>query len=97
VEHTHEPLHGFASAEDYWKKSSSKPLMASITVPTLLVNALDDPFLASPCYPYREAQDNPHLFLETPKTGGHVGFVTFNRQGEYWSEYRAVEFLGSYA
>jgi predicted alpha/beta-fold hydrolase len=90
------PLHGFTSAEDYWEKSSSKPLLGNITVPTLLVNALDDPFLASPCYPYREAQDNPHLFLETPKTGGHVGFISFNKRNEYWSESRAMKFLGSH-
>jgi uncharacterized protein len=87
------PLHGFESAADYWEKASSKPLLPRIAVPTLLVNALDDPFLASPCYPYQEAMANPHLFLETPRAGGHAGFVSFRRGGEYWSESRAIEFL----
>jgi uncharacterized protein len=90
------PLHGFMSAEDYWVKSSSKPFLACIAVPTLLVNALDDPFLPLPCYPYQESLSNPCLFLETPETGGHVGFVSFNMDGEYWSEFRAAEFLNTY-
>jgi uncharacterized protein len=91
------PLHGFVSAEDYWERSSSKPFLAHIAVPTLLVNALDDPFLAPPCYPYQESLSNPYLFLETPETGGHVGFVSFDRSGDYWSESRAIEFLDTYA
>lgn len=88
------PLHGFMSAEDYWVKASSKPLLPRIAVPTLLVNALDDPFLAPSCYPCEEAENSSHFFLETPSTGGHVGFVTFRKDREYWSESRAVEFLG---
>jgi uncharacterized protein len=87
------PMFGFENAEDYWKKGSSKPLLADISVPTLLVNAADDPFLADPCYPVQEARANPSFFLEIPKFGGHVGFVAFNHDGEYWSESRAVSFL----
>ncbi len=87
------PLHGFKSAEDYWQCASSKPLIPSITVPTLLVNAQDDPFLAGGCYPVGEAEENPRFFLEMAASGGHVGFVTFNRHGRYWSEARAVAFL----
>jgi uncharacterized protein len=87
------PLHGFRSAEDYWEKASSKPYLPHITVPTLLVNALDDPFLAPPCYPYQESLSNPRFFLETPEAGGHVGFVSFDRSGDYWSESRSLEFL----
>lgn len=89
------PLHGFRNAQDYWKRAGSKPLLERIAVPTLLVNALDDPFLSPSCYPYEEAEHNPHFFLETPATGGHVGFVAHNREGEYWSETRALEFLSS--
>lgn len=91
------PLHGFESAEDYWFKAGSKPLLTRISVPTLMVNALDDPFLAPECYPYREAQGNPFFFLETPATGGHVGFITPNGNGRYWSETRTVEFLEEHA
>lgn len=89
------PLNEFESAEDYWRKASSKPLLRDIAVPTLLVNALDDPFLGPPCYPFEEARENPYLHLETPEHGGHVGFVSFNAAGTCWSESRALEFLKS--
>ncbi len=90
------PLCGFENAEDYWTRASSKPLLPAICVPTLLVNARDDPFLAEPCYPYREAADHPFLFLETPPSGGHVGFVASGNSGPYWAESRAVEFVGGW-
>ena len=88
------PIHGFKDAEDYWHQSSSRPYLPHIRVPTLLVNARNDPFLAEPCFPYEEAKASPHFFLEAPASGGHVGFLTFDRLGEYWSERRAAEFLG---
>jgi predicted alpha/beta-fold hydrolase len=90
------PVHGFENAEDYWKKASSKPLLRRISVPTLLIDAADDPFLTEACFPIDEAKDNPMLLLEIPDHGGHVGFVTFNRRGEYWSESRVVSFLNDY-
>jgi hypothetical protein len=84
------PLNGFLNAEDYWDKASSRPSLAGITIPTLLVNALNDPFLAPECFPREEAVVNPHLYLELPASGGHLGFITLGQ--EYWSETRAVEF-----
>jgi len=90
------PVHGFENAEDYWKKASSQPFLGQISVPTLLINAADDPFLTEPCFPVDEAKDNPFLLLEIPDHGGHVGFVTFNRSGEYWSESRVVSFLNDH-
>jgi len=86
------PLNGFLSAEDYWAKASSKPSLTGITVPTLLVNALNDPFLGPECFPREEAESNPHLYLELPASGGHLGFITLKK--ECWSETRAVEFCG---
>jgi hypothetical protein len=87
------PLNGFQDAEDYWQKASSKPVLADITVPSLLVSAADDPFLAPACYPLDAALENPNLFLEVPPHGGHVGFVTLSQDGTYWSEQRATDFL----
>jgi len=89
------PMFGFADAHDYWKKASSKPFLPAIRVPTLLISAADDPFLAPLCYPLEEARTNPDLLLEVPRHGGHVGFVSFNHRGEYWSETRTVEFLNA--
>ena len=78
------PVHGFESAQDYWERASSKPLLPSVAVPTLLVNARDDPFLSASCFPRAEARANPNLTLLAPREGGHVGFVT--PSGPYWSE-----------
>jgi uncharacterized protein len=89
------PLNGFQSAEDYWQKASCLPFLAGITIPTLLVNAADDPFLSPACFPSEIARNHRHLFLEIPPTGGHVGFMGCSQNGEYWSETRAVEFLAT--
>ena len=74
-------------------KSSSRPYLSEIRIPTLILNALDDPFLAKESYPVEEAKQNQYLFLEIPPTGGHVGFVTFNSYGEYWHETRVTSFI----
>lgn len=87
------PLHGFSSADDYWARASCRPVLGRIAIPALLVNAWDDPFLAPECFPFTEAEANPFFHLEAPRSGGHVGFVSFNRRDEYWSESRAVAFL----
>src|SRR5690606_14429068 len=91
------PLHGFKDGEEYYQTCSSKNWLESIAVPTLIVNAKDDPFLTKECFPIREARRNKNLFLETPRSGGHVGFVSFNQDQIYWSEKRAQEFLGQTA
>ncbi len=87
------PIHGFRDAEDYWARCSSGPFIPGIRIPSLIVNALDDPFLAGGCYPVREAAGSRFVHLEQPRHGGHVGFIQFNRDKSYWSERRAVEFL----
>lgn len=90
------PLHGFADARDYWKRASSRPVLSRIAVPTLLVNAANDPFLAPECFPREEALASEILTLEVPESGGHLGFVTFHAGGRYWAEQRALEFVGSF-
>ena len=87
------PIHGFASAEDYWKKCSCRPWLKQIKIPSLIVNSLDDPFLEGGCYPAEECAGNPNTTLEITRDGGHVGFVALNRGGRYWSEERAVKFI----
>lgn len=87
------PLHGFKNAEDYYARVSSKQFLKSIRIPTLLVNAKNDPFLAPDCYPFYEAEVNPYFYLEVPEEGGHVGFAEDLRNNRYYSEERAVRFL----
>ncbi|GGX62377.1 YheT family hydrolase [Saccharospirillum salsuginis] len=85
------PLHGFDSAEDYWARCSSRAVLPKLTRPTLVVNALDDPFLAGPCY-QRPAKPSPFLQLEAPLRGGHVGFMRWRLNDVLWSEKRALAF-----
>lgn len=82
--------HGFRDALDYYSKSSSLQFLSNIKTPTLIINALNDSFLSSDCYPVKEAKNNSNLYLEMPVYGGHVGFVSKNNV--YFNEARALEF-----
>jgi hypothetical protein len=87
------PIHGFKDANDYYRQASCKQFIHTIRIPTLLVNAQNDPFLAGACYPVEEARVHSTFFLEMPESGGHVGFISFNKEKTYWFESRAVSFL----
>ncbi len=87
------PVHGFSSAEDYWRKCSSKHFLKDIQIPTLILNALDDPFLPKECYPFDFCKNSHFVHLETPQYGGHVGFTLLSEDKAHWSENRTVEFV----
>lgn len=89
------PLHGFGNAKAYYEACSAIRFIDEINVPTLIVNAANDPFLSPECFPMEQAKDHPNVYLEVPAEGGHCGFSLANIQGVYWSEIRALEFLGS--
>ena len=89
------PLHGFTSAIDYYKKSSANQFLKNIEIPTLIVNAANDPFLSKECFPVELVKNNKYVEIEIPKRGGHVGFTLFNEIGLYWSELRALDFITS--
>jgi hypothetical protein len=88
------PIHGFRDAKDYWEQTSARQFLHRITVPTLILNACDDPLLTAESFPVAEAEANQCLFLEMPKSGGHLGFIDLVRGIEPWSERRVVEFIG---
>lgn len=88
------PIHGFKDAADYWRKNSCRQFLPTIRVPTLLINARNDPFLGQDCYPDEEAAGSDVFHFESPATGGHVGFPTSGNDGECWTETRVAEFLG---
>ena len=67
------PLHGFRDVDDYWTRASAKPLLGGVRVPTLVLNALNDPFLPASALP-APADVAPLVRLEYPVDGGHVGF-----------------------
>jgi predicted alpha/beta-fold hydrolase len=67
------PLHGYNNTNDYWKRASSKPHLAQISVPTLLVNNKNDPFVPGWSMP-KQAEVGQHITLWQPAQGGHAGF-----------------------
>lgn len=86
------PLHGFEGAEDYWARSSSGPYLARIRVPTLVVNARNDPFMPAAALEAVAAslRDIPaSVTLDFPDTGGHAGFPG----RRHWLARRVLAFL----
>src|SRR5206468_5843202 len=69
------PLHGFRDTDDYWTRASAKPLLGRIAVPTLLVNARNDPFLPATALP-RPDEVSLHVHCDFPGEGGHAAFVS---------------------
>ena len=89
------PLHGFADEIDYWRRSSSARYLAHIRRPTLLLHALDDPFIPSTSLPDPRTLP-PSVRAEFVPIGGHVGFVEGAPwRAESWAERRALDFLAS--
>ncbi len=87
-------LHGFAGADDYYRQNSAKFFVQSITLPTLIVNALNDPLVPAESLPQAAVADMPNVWLELTEAGGHCGFRDrATKNGLYWSEKRALEFL----
>jgi len=87
-------LHGFKNVQDYYLRSSSRQFLKSITIPTLLIQALDDPFMTEEVLP-DVAELSSTIFLEITQGGGHVGFVAGENpfKPDYWLEQRIPEFL----
>ncbi len=88
------PLHGFIDAHDYYEKASCRPYLKQIEIPTLILQALDDPFMSPDVIPLANELAQS-VTLEVSEGGGHVGFVagTVPWRPVYWLEQRAVEYL----
>jgi hypothetical protein len=89
------PLHGFRDTDDYWKRASSWPLLAGIRVPTLVLNARNDPFLPEGALAHAR-NASKHVTLEFPAEGGHVGFHSGPFPGRHgWLAARILGFIGN--
>ena len=87
------PLHGFASTVDYWTRASSKPWLEHIVVPTLILNARNDPFIPAHSLPGL-ADVGPGVLLEQPEDGGHAGFPAAPFPGNLdWLPARLLQFF----
>ncbi|NVK23672.1 MAG: hydrolase [Gammaproteobacteria bacterium] len=90
------PINGFASAHDYYKQSSCKPFLAKISTPTLILHAMDDPFMNEKVIP-TEQEISSSVTVELSEKGGHVGFLSGRNpfKPEFWLETRSVTFFNS--
>ena len=86
------PLHGFRDTEDYWTRASSWPFLGGVRVPTLVLNARNDPFLPESALANTGIAAK-QVTLELPATGGHVGFLSGPFPGRHgWLAARILEF-----
>ena len=90
------PIHGFRDAREYYSRCSAINFLKPISVPTLIINARNDPFLSSDCFPGPEDVDNEKIELCYPEKGGHVGFMMSGSGKDYFHEKKALEFVQSY-
>jgi len=87
------PIFGFADERDYWARSSSRPFLPKIRRPTLLINAVNDPFIPSSALPEPEVASSPWLEAAFVPEGGHAGFLEGPWGHRSWAERRALAFL----
>lgn len=87
------PMHGFAGTADYWTRASSKPWLRDVAIPTFVLNARNDPFIPGRSLPSAH-EVSPHVTLEQPAHGGHVGFPTGPLPGRIdWLPRRLLAFF----
>lgn len=96
-EHITAPLHGFPHVHAYYRESSSAQYIINIATPTLIIHALDDPFMTPEIVPQADEISN-HVTLELSRKGGHVGFIAGSVSGVpvYWLDERVPQFLQDY-
>lgn len=89
-------LHGYRDAEDYWTRTSSKPLLKHVAIPTLVLNAKNDPFLPAHVLP-AVSDVSSSVSLQQPETGGHVAFPAGSFPGHiHWLPQRILAFLSQH-
>ena len=87
------PIHGFDSANDYYKKASSKQYLKDIATDTLIIHSLDDPFMTAKVLPSKD-EISSHVNLEVYPHGGHVGFISESFYNpKYWLEDRIMNYF----
>lgn len=88
------PLHGFDGVDDYYRRASSRAFIKKIKTPTLILHALDDPFMTPDAVP-EDDELGPGVQLELSESGGHVGFVggILPWKPLYWVDARVCEYF----
>lgn len=87
------PLHGFASAEDYYARAAPRQRLRDIEAACHIVHAADDPFFDRQMIP-RAEELGARTTLELSEHGGHVGFVAGPPwRPVYWLERRIAQLI----
>lgn len=91
------PLNGFPNVHAYYREASSVKYLINIATPTLIIHALDDPFMTPEVVPTTD-ELSKDILLELSRKGGHVGFITGHVPGVpvYWLDQRVPEYLQAY-
>jgi len=92
-EHITSRWHGFDGAEDYYAKCASMQFIQDIQTETLIINSIDDPFLAKDWHPFSDAKAKKNIHFLPSAYGGHVGFTTIGQE-RYWNEKKVISFFG---
>jgi len=86
-------IHNFGTAKEYYKQSSAKQYLKDIQTPTLIIHAIDDPFMDKEILPNKDEVSN-YITLEVSPHGGHVGFVSGTiLKPTYWLDNRIVAYF----
>lgn len=85
------PRNGFAGAADYYTRCSALGFLSAVPVPTLVIHALDDPWIPGSSYRDHDWSRNHNLLPLLSARGGHVGF--HGAGGRVWSDDCLLEFL----
>lgn len=95
-DHFTAPLHGFSGVDDYYTRASSRPLLRKIAKPTLLIHAIDDPFVCPSAVP-GPSDVSDQVTLAISQRGGHVGFISGALwKPQYWLESVIPDFLSQF-
>ncbi len=88
------PRNGFRGAEDYYERNAAKRFLDGIAVPTLVIHALDDPWIPPEPYVGYDWRGNPSLIPLLPPQGGHIGFQGRDPRTS-WHDLCAARFLAA--
>jgi predicted alpha/beta-fold hydrolase len=94
------PLHGFSGAADYYARCSSGRVLDQVRIPTLIINAEDDPFLSVSCHPRGIASQSQYIHLELLKRGGHVAaleHMNWTGSQRRYHDRRALQFMNQFS
>jgi predicted alpha/beta-fold hydrolase len=87
------PINGYVNSDEYYTRNSPHLVLSNIKVPTLMVNALDDPVVSAATIPLEEIRRNRKLFLALTRRGGHIGWGSGGLGAACWTDSMAVRFL----